>query len=55
MRYLQHLVVGDEPEAVARNADLVYLGMITAFAERGLLHDDWAPRLLIDVEGQDLR
>jgi hypothetical protein len=27
--------------------------MITAFAERGLLQTDWAPRLVIDVEGRE--
>jgi hypothetical protein len=37
MRYVQNLVEGDEPEVVARNVALVYLAMITAFAERGLL------------------
>jgi hypothetical protein len=53
MRYVQHLVEGDEPEVVARNAALVYLAIITAFAERGLLQADWAPRLVIDVEGRE--
>jgi hypothetical protein len=53
MRYVQHLVEGDEPNAVARNAALVYLAIITAFAERGLLQTDWAPRLVIDVEGRE--
>jgi hypothetical protein len=37
MRYVQNLVEGDEPEVVARNVAIVYLAMITAFAERGLL------------------
>ncbi|RSH83659.1 hypothetical protein EHS25_005563 [Saitozyma podzolica] len=41
MRYVQHLVEGDEPEVVARNVALVYLAMITAFAERGFLQVNW--------------
>jgi hypothetical protein len=41
MRYVQHLVEGDEPEVIARNAALVHLAIITAFAERGLLQADW--------------
>ncbi|RSH95819.1 hypothetical protein EHS25_000912 [Saitozyma podzolica] len=48
MRYVQQLV-DPEAEVVARNAALAYLALITAFAEKGLLQIDWAPRLLIEV------
>jgi hypothetical protein len=53
MRYVQHLVEGPETEVVARNAALAYLALITAFAEKGLLQIDWAPRLLIEVGNQE--
>jgi hypothetical protein len=53
MRYVQHLVEGPEAEVVARNAALAYLALITAFAEKGLLQIDWAPRLLIEVGNQE--
>jgi hypothetical protein len=46
-------VEGDEPEAVARKAALVYLAIITAFAERGLLQADCAPRLVREVQGRE--
>jgi hypothetical protein len=53
MRYVQHLVEGPEAEVVARNAALAYLALITAFAEKGLLQIDWAPRLLIEVRNRE--
>ena len=53
MRYLQHLVEGPEAEVVARNAALAYLALITAFAEKGLLQIDWAPRLLIEAGNRE--
>jgi hypothetical protein len=46
---VQHLVEGHEAEVVPRNAALAYLALITGFAEKGLLHVDWAPRLVIEV------
>jgi hypothetical protein len=49
MSYVEHLVEGPEAEIIARNAALAYLALITAFAEKGLLQIDWAPRLLIEV------
>jgi hypothetical protein len=53
MSYVQHLVEGPEAEVVARNAALAYLAVITAFAEKGLLQIDWAPRLLIEVGNRE--
>ncbi|RSH83671.1 hypothetical protein EHS25_005575 [Saitozyma podzolica] len=53
MRYVQHLVEGPEAGVAARNAALAYLALITAFAEKGLLQIDWAPRLLIEVGNRE--
>jgi hypothetical protein len=47
--YVEHLVEGPEAEIIARNAALAYLALITAFAEKGLLQIDRAPRVLIEV------
>jgi hypothetical protein len=55
MSHVQHLVEGPEAEVVARNAALAYLALITAFAEKGLLQIDWAPRLLIEAGIGSLR
>ncbi|RSH89897.1 hypothetical protein EHS25_001883 [Saitozyma podzolica] len=49
MSYVEHLVEGPEAEIIARNAALAYLALITAFAEKGLLQIDRAPRVLIEV------
>ncbi|WOO86350.1 uncharacterized protein LOC62_08G009831 [Vanrija pseudolonga] len=51
--YIRQLVSGTDGRVVSRNAALAYLGIITAFADRGLLEVGWAPRLLIDIEGKE--
>lgn len=52
-RYISYLVGGSDRQLAAHNASLAYLSLMHAFAEEGLLQLAWAPRLIIDVGGQE--
>ena len=53
VRYARHLTGGPDTDTSARNASVVYLAVITAFAAGGLMQVEWAPRLLIDINERE--
>lgn len=49
IRYIKHFLGRPKAFEIAQHAALIYLAVMTAFQDEGLLELEWVPALAIDV------